>query len=302
MKIGEAETWLVKELRAIYEEPEAVAIAAMVLDPVTGFARSERMLHTDEPLLVQQLHQLTEMHHRLLKHEPVQYILGIAHFYGLQLFVQPGVLIPRPETEELVDWICKDVKASGKDVFQKGNAKADETTLLKILDIGTGSGCIALALKKALPKAEVWGCDVSDEALGIARRNGSELNIRADFVGLDFLDEEQQKQLPTVDIIVSNPPYISIKDKDTMEQNVIAYEPHLALFVPDHDPLLFYKTIARFAEKRLYENGSIYAEIHEDYGNDVVQVFEKEGFEVEVRKDMQGKDRMIKAVRRNVDR
>jgi release factor glutamine methyltransferase len=298
MKFGEAETWLVKELRTIYDEPETAAIAAIVLDHITGRAKGERMRHVDEPLVVQQLHQLTEIHHRLIKHEPVQYILGIAHFYGLQLFVQPGVLIPRPETEELVDWVCKDVQASGKDVFQKGKAEADETTLLKILDIGTGSGCIALALKKAIPKAEVWGCDVSDEALGIARRNGSELDLRADFVGLDFLDEEQQKQLPTVDIIVSNPPYIPVKARDTMEQNVIGHEPHGALFVPDNDPFLFYKAIARFAGKRLYDNGSIYTEIHEDYGNEVVQVFGKEGFDVILRKDMQGKDRMIKAVRR----
>lgn len=301
MKIGEAESWLIKELSTIHTGQESAAIAAIVLEDLTGCSKEERVRRSNEPLVVQQLHRLTEVHHRLVQHEPVQYILGFAHFYGLQLFVKPGVLIPRPETEELVDWICKDIRASGKDVFETSNEAADQTTVLKILDVGTGSGCIALALKKHIPKAEIWGCDISEDALGIARRNGSELDIRADFVGLDFLNEEQQKQLPTVDIIVSNPPYIALKDRESMEQNVIAYEPAIALFVPDDDPLLFYKAIAAFAEKRLYDNGSIYIEIHEDKGNDVVKIFEKEGFDTVLRKDLQGKERMIKAVKGNRD-
>jgi release factor glutamine methyltransferase len=207
------------------------------------------------------------------------------------------VLIPRPETEELVEWIIKDVKASGKDVFKRGQFEADETTQLKILDVGTGSGCIALALKKLMPKAEIWGCDVSDEALAVARRNGSELDIRIDFVGLDFLNEQQQRQLPTVDIIVSNPPYIPLRDKDTMHPNVIDYEPHTALFVPNDEALIFYQALADFGKQHLYANGSIYAEIHEDLAKEVINLFEKENYKVELRKDMQGKDRMIKARR-----
>ncbi|HEU4901540.1 MAG TPA: HemK/PrmC family methyltransferase, partial [Flavisolibacter sp.] len=170
------------------------------------------------------------------------------------------------------------------------------TTQLKILDIGTGSGCIALALKKAMPKAEVWGCDVSEEALSVARRNGADLNIRVDFQGINFLDFAQQKLLPTFDIIVSNPPYIPLRDKETMRPNVLNHEPHTALFVPNDDALLFYKAIAQFAKKRLYATGVVYVEIHEDLAKDVVTLFNNEGFQhVEVKKDMQGKERMVKA-------
>ena len=147
-----------------------------------------------------------------------------------------------------------------------------------------------------MPKAEVWGCDISEEALNVARRNGSALNIRVDFQGLNFLDEAQQKLLPTVNIIVSNPPYIPLKDKEQMNANVVDHEPHTALFVPDNDALIFYKALAQFGKKRLYENGSIYMEIHEELANDVLNLFKENGYSnVELKKDMQGKDRMIKA-------
>jgi release factor glutamine methyltransferase len=295
MKIGDAEVWLRQELRSIYDEREASNIASLVLENITGLSRVNRLTKKEERLIVQQLHHLTEIHHRLLKHEPIQYALEEAHFYGLKLFVDNHVLIPRPETEELVDWITKDVKASGKNVFERREFEADETTQLKILDVGTGSGCIALALKKAMPKAEVWGCDVSDDALSIARRNGSELDIRVDFIGLDFLNETQTKQLPTVDIIVSNPPYIPLRNKNDMHPNVLDYEPHTALFVPNEDALVFYDALAKFGKHRLYKNGCIYVEIHEDLGKDVTVLFQKDGYHVELRKDMQGKDRMVKA-------
>ena len=183
----------------------------------------------------------------------------------------------------------------GKMFLKKKEFEADETTQLKILDVGTGSGCIALALKKTMPKAEVWGCDISDNALNIARRNGSETDIRVDFIALDFLDEAQNKQLPTVDIIVSNPPYIPLKNKVDMHPNVVDYEPHTALFVPNEESLIFYSALAEFGKHRLYENGNIYAEIHEDMGKEAIDLFEKEGYTVELRKDIQGKDRMIKA-------
>jgi release factor glutamine methyltransferase len=297
MKIGEAEVWLRQELRSIYDEREASNIASLVLENITGLSRADRLTKKEDRLIVQQLHHLTEIHHRLLHHEPLQYALGESHFYGLKLFVDKHVLIPRPETEELVDWIVKDVKTSGKNVFERKEFEADETTQLKILDVGTGSGCIALALKKAMPKAEVWGCDVSDDALNIARRNGSELDIRVDFTGLDFLNEGQTKQLPTVDIIVSNPPYIPLSNKENMHPNVIDYEPHTALFVPNEEALIFYRALAEFGKHRLYNNGCIYAEIHEDSGKDVTVLFQKEGYYVELRKDMQGKDRMVKVIR-----
>jgi len=296
MKTGEAEVWLRQQLCSAYDEREAATIAAMVLEKVTGLARLNRITKNEEPLNVHQLHQLTAFHHRLLQHEPVQYVLEEAWFYGLKLFVDRNVLVPRPETEELVDWIVSDIKAAGLDVFNRAEGEADETTKLKILDVGTGSGCIALALKKTMPKAEVWACDINDDALNVARRNGSELGIRVDFTALDFLDEAQCRQLSTVDVLVSNPPYIPLRDRDQMRPNVVQHEPHAALFVYDEDPLMFYKAIASFARHRLYEGGSIYAEIHEDHGKDIADLFRKEGFiNVELRKDMQGKDRMVKA-------
>ena len=219
MKIGEAEHWLWQQLISVYDENEAAKMASMVLEHITGLPRLERLEKKEEPMVVSQLHQLTEDYHRLMDHEPVQYVLNEAWFYGMKFFVDNNVLIPRPETEELVDWIVKDVRKAGKNVFDRKPTEADETTELKILDVGTGSGCIALSLKKAMPKAEVWGCDASETALNVARRNGSELDIRVDFTGMNFLDEAQRKQLPTVDIIVSNPPYIPLKEKKTLAKN-----------------------------------------------------------------------------------
>ncbi len=298
MKMNEAENWMRQQLVSIYDEREASSIASMVMEYVTGLTRVDRLTKKDEPLVVQQLHRLTELAQDLRHHEPVQYVLGESFFHGLKLYVNNHVLIPRPETEELVEWIIKDVKASGKNVFERKEGEADETTKLKILDVGTGSGCIALALKKAMPKAEVWGCDISEEALNVARRNGAQLNIRVDFQGINFLDEAQQRSLPTVDIIVSNPPYVTEKDKGNMRPNVLAHEPHTALFVNENDALIFYKALALFGHKRLYENGYIYVEISEDAGKATAQVFENAGYQyVEVKKDMQGKKRMVKAVR-----
>jgi len=296
MKLYEAEQKIKKELQEIYEEKEAGNISSLAMEYITGLSKTQRVSRKEDALLSNQVDQLQQCLNRLKNHEPIQYIMNKAWFFGMELYVDQSVLIPRPETEELVKWVLDDVQRSGKDVFAKKPMKADETTRLKILDVGTGSGCIALSLKKAMPIAEVWGCDVSEEALNVARRNGSALDIRVDFQGLNFLDEAQQKLLPTVDIIVSNPPYVPVKDKGQMHHNVIDHEPHTALFVPDNDPLVFYRALLQFSKKRLYENGSIYMEIHEDLGDRVVQLFKESGFgNVELRRDMQGKDRMVKA-------
>ena len=195
-----------------------------------------------------------------------------------------------------MQWIIDDVKKEKPYVFERKIFEADQTHQLKIIDIGTGSGCIALALKKAMPVAEVWGCDVSEEALNVARRNGSTLNIRVDFQNANFLDVAQQKHLPSLDIVVSNPPYIPQKDKTSIQANVLNYEPHIALFVPDNDALVFYKALIEFGKHRLHKGGKIYMEIHEDLAKDVVSLFEGEHYSVIVRKDMQGKDRMVRAI------
>jgi release factor glutamine methyltransferase len=295
MKLAAAERYIRNSLDSIYPTNEAVIMADMLLEHFTSFSKGDRLMNKEADLTQEQEVAIHKGVERLLKHEPIQYIINKCWFYGMELFVDPSVLIPRPETEELVAWIINDVRSAGYNVFSRGTADADKTDLLKILDVGTGSGCIALALKKAMPQAEVWGCDLSEEALNVARRNGSALDIRVDFQGLNFLDQLQQKQLPTVNILVSNPPYIPIRDKDLMNKNVVEHEPHTALFVPDEDPLIFYRALAKFASSRLHENGSIYMEIHEDLGNDVVRLFSDEGYnKIELRKDMQQKNRMVK--------
>ena len=297
MKLQEAETMVKGELAGIYEESEAMNIAGLAIEQVSGYERKNWLSGSGVELNPVQLNELNKIIKRLREHEPIQYIMNKAWFYGMELYVDTDVLIPRPETEELVDWIVKDVKASGIDVFYKGFAEADQTTKLKVLDVGTGSGCIALALKKSMPTAEVWGCDMSDGALNVARRNGSVLDIRVDFQSLNFLDVAQQKQLPTVNIVVSNPPYVPMRDKEQMRPNVIQYEPHTALFVENNDPLVFYKALLAFTRHRLHPNGKLYMEIHEDLGDEVKKLFESENFKTEIRKDMQGKDRMVKAQR-----
>lgn len=298
MNIGEAEKYIKNELSKIYERKEASNISDILIEHLTGYSRSERMIKREVSLSKEQEQTLSNHLKRLIDHEPVQYVIETTHFYGMELFVNPAVLIPRPETEELVDWIVKDVKTLGINVFERGHMEADETKTLKILDVGTGSGCIALALKKTMPKAEVWGCDVSEEALNVARGNGSRLDVRVDFQGVNFLDPSQQKSLPTVNILVSNPPYVPLNNKEQMQANVVEYEPHTALFVPDNDPLVFYRALAEFGKHRLYTDGKIYMEIHEEHAPAVRSLFEAEGYSsVDIRKDMQGKQRMVKVSR-----
>lgn len=296
MKLKEAEQHVTSELMEVYEAAEAANISRLALEHITGWESKEQLFRYNEALTDLQLQKLRELIGRLKDHEPIQYLMNKAWFYGLELFVDNGVLIPRPETEELVDWIVKDVKAAGLRVFEKKATEADLTTQLKIIDVATGSGCIALALKHTMPKAEVWGCDISDAALNVARRNGAQLNIRVDFQSVDFLDPLQQKHLPSVDIIVSNPPYVPKKDKDTMQPNVLRYEPHLALFVDDNDPLLFYKALLQFGTHRLHAGGCFYMEVHEDLAGQVSGLFEEAGYRTQTRLDMQGKPRMVKAM------
>lgn len=199
----------------------------------------------------------------------------------MKFYVDQNVLIPRPETEELVEWIITDCKFPINE--------------LKILDIGSGSGCIPVALKRKLRKAEVWSCDISEAALKVAKKNADTLGAIINFLLLDILNKEQRERLPSFDIIVSNPPYIPQKERYQMRPNVLEYEPARALFVPDNDPLIFYKAIADFGKTHLNKKGTIYAEIHEDIGEVTSKLFQTAGFTTTIQKDMQGKERMIKA-------
>ena len=203
-------------------------------------------------------------------------------FYSLQFEVDPSVLIPRPETEELVEQVILD--------------NADQK--IKILDIGTGSGCIAVTLRKHLKKASVIATDISAEALATARRNAKRNNTTVTFIQTDILDPEKaEMDIPFIlDVIVSNPPYIKEEEKKDMERNVLDYEPHLALFVPDNDPLLYYWHIAHFGKKKLRRNGHLYFEINAACGNMVVEMLEEEGYKnIELIQDLSGRDRIIKA-------
>lgn len=281
MKIREANKHLISQLRAIYEESEAENISDWILEHITGKKRTDRIMNKEKLLNPEQVSQLNQYLDRLLQHEPVQYVLNEAWFCGLKFYVDKSVLIPRPETEELVEWIISDCKFP--------------IDALSILDIGSGSGCIPITLKKRLGKADVWSCDISPEALRIANQNATTLGINVRFVELDFLNETKREELPSFDIIVSNPPYIPVKDKDTMRLNILNHEPAAALFVPDNDELIFYKAIATFGKKHLTENGAIYTEINESLGEGTSAMFQANGYKTELRKDMQGKERMLKA-------
>ncbi len=290
MTLGNAALFISKELQIIYDENEAMNIGEMLLENISGVKRTDRILNKNKELSEQQSEKLNHCLSRLLNHEPIQYVLNECWFYGMKFYVDQNVLIPRPETEELVDWIIRDIIPTQP----AGSFPLNE---LKILDIGTGSGCIAISLKRKLRKAEIWACDISEEALTIAKKNSESLQTDINFIQLDFLNETERNKLPLFDLIVSNPPYIPQKDKDTMQQNVLDYEPHTALFAPDNNPLCFYSAIANFANTHLNKKGTIYCEIHESLGKKVSEIFLQNKFEVEIKKDMQGKERMIKAMK-----
>ncbi len=282
MTIEEARKEVNNSIATIYEKSEADNITEIVMEHITRWSRPERILNKEIPLSFTQKKLLSQIILRLEQHEPIQYLINEAWFAGMIFYVDKNVLIPRPETEELLDWIVKDVRS-------------DTSNIKKMLDVGTGSGCIAIALKNKIPNAEIWGCDVSVEALNVARMNADALNATIDFVPLDFLDPDQRKQLPHVDIIVSNPPYVPQSDKNEMKKNVLEFEPATALFVPDNDSLVFYNAIADFGKEKLNGNGNIYVEIHENLGEQVKNLFKLKGYSfAELRKDIQGKDRMIK--------
>ncbi|SEN79163.1 release factor glutamine methyltransferase [Chitinophaga rupis] len=282
MNIQAAFTYIINTIAPIYEPREAANIAHIVVEHITGLNKLDRIVYKDRNLDPGQQNRLEEAVAALLQHQPVQYVTGTAWFYGMELLVNRNVLIPRPETEELVEWILNDVQmipAAG----------------LQMLDIGTGSGCIPLALKQALPAASVWGIDVSDGALTIAKANAAKQQLDVHFTQVNVLDEEATAALPLFNIIVSNPPYIKQSERLGMQQQVLDYEPSLALFVPDEDALLFYRRIVQLAGSKLSKGGALYFEINEALGAEVVTLMGKEGFaNVQLRQDIFGKDRMVK--------
>ncbi|MBC7848968.1 MAG: peptide chain release factor N(5)-glutamine methyltransferase [Chitinophagaceae bacterium] len=284
MTIHQAQQQLKVQLYDIHEPSEAEAIAAMVIESMTGWKRIDQIINKTLPLTKPQIAWLEQITSELLMHRPVQYVLRECWFANLRLFVDESVLIPRPETEELVDWIIRDLKRVGSGV---------QST--RILDIGTGSGCIALALQSAMPSSAIFACDISQKAIEVAARNANTYQLPVNFILADILASGAASALPHIDVIVSNPPYIPQKGRASMNRNVVEFEPSIALFVPDDDALIFYRAIADFAKTNLTEEGSIYFEIHEGSANEIVQLLGELGWQnVELRNDMQGKERMIR--------
>lgn len=280
------ELW--RQLTQVYDDYEAKAIARMVYEVRFGLMPSDLFIGKDTQLSTDDQKLLAEITQRLLTGEPVQYVLGEAEFGGRTFHVEPGVLIPRPETYELCQWIMEE---------RRGKKKEGRNT--SILDIGTGSGCIACTLAAELADAEVTAWDISDDALRIATENAKRTNVHVSFEKVDVLNTSllnRERPATGLDIIVSNPPYICNKERATMERNVLEHEPELALFVPDDDPLLFYRTIARFAAKALNPGGALYFEINPLYVSEMQQMLSEEGFShTEIRNDQFGKQRFTKS-------
>jgi release factor glutamine methyltransferase len=285
MTLKEASDLIKTNMEPIYGSRETQAIAALTMEFLTGLTRSQFIVDKNRLMTKQQEENLQKALSQLKAYWPVQYVTGEAWFAGMKFFVDQRVLIPRPETEELVDWMVKDISGA------TGGAET------MILDIGTGSGCIPVALKKKIPQAKIYALDISSNALDVAKLNAANLKADVNFIEIDITDSTQWNGLPVFDYIVSNPPYIPEIEKSTIPANVLQHEPHLALFVHDFDPLYYYRMIFEFSEKHLCPGGSIYFEIHENFAGDILHWLKNENVtSVELRKDLQGRDRMIKVV------
>lgn len=270
---------ILSELKGLYPETEIKSFSYLIIEKLTGFSRTEIIVNKNTLFSDEQHHVIETFIEKLKKNVPIQYILGETEFFGLTFNVNESVLIPRPETEELVEWIRSE-----------NNRSAD----LNILDIGTGSGCIAISLRHEFPNASVHAFDISEQALNTARSNAERNKLDVTFSRTDILNAPETEQ--RWDIIVSNPPYVTEQEKSSILPNVLEHEPHLALFVPDNDPLLFYRSIALFAKQHLQPQGKLYFEINRTFGVETVELLTNLGFcNVELRKDISGNDRMVRA-------
>lgn len=283
MTISEIQKEYWQALSPVYGDREAKSITKLVFEKELDLSSTKLSFERYRLITQPQQQNLQDILKRLLQHEPVQYVLGEADFFGLVFKVNKHVLIPRPETEELVEWSI-------------ALAKILPAENLHMLDIGTGTGCIPISLAKSLPTSNIEGCDVSEEALGVAKDNNTLLKTRVKFFKLDILNES----LPdgSYDLIVSNPPYIAQSEKTDMAPHVLNFEPHLALFAPTEDALIFYKVIARKAFAALKKSGILLFEIHAGKGVEVVDIMQQAGYQnIELRKDLSGKNRMVKGIK-----
>jgi len=291
-EIGPMINYFREELKGLYPKNELENFIFLTFQHYLGFSKTDLILNKNEKINEPELLRLNAVVEELKQNKPIQYILGETEFYGLKFKVTPDVLIPRPETEEMLQWIINDTKPSKMPRL----SKPDRSKKMTILDIGTGSGCIAIALKKNLPQTEVLATDVSKAALSIARENAKINGVSISFLYIDVLKHSQFRVsgFENYDIIVSNPPYVRISEQRQMEKNVLDYEPHLALFVEDENPLLFYDLISDIALKKLKKNGKLYFEINEKYGRAIKQLIKRKGFSnILLKKDIRGRERMV---------
>ena len=286
MTFEAAEQSLATALDGLYENREAATIAGIVMEFVTGKSKMDRWLQKNELLSIENLKSLEKYSKELLTGKPVQYVLGEAWFAGLCLQVNEHTLIPRPETEELVN-LCANWAA----------ANMMQHASLKILEVGTGSGCIAIALQQKMPAAIITAIDMSAKAIEVATINAAKYNAPIQFKTLDFLDESNWPELGSYDIIISNPPYIADIEKESMAGHVLNFEPHTALFVKDNDPLVFYSAIAKFSNKYLNKEGAVFVEINQALGIQTQGVFEQNNYTTLLKKDLFENDRMIVATK-----
>ena len=284
MKIKEYRSSFIQQLTPIFDEGEAESFFYLILEEKYQLKRIDLALQPDLVLSENEINNWNIILEQLKKEIPVQYLLGKTSFYGLDFEVNPNVLIPRQETEDLVQWI-----------IESSNVKA-KSQELKIVDIGTGSGCIAISIAKNIAHSKVFAIDVSENALATAQKNAEINNVVVTFLNKNILETTDLEQ--QFDIIVSNPPYVRNLEKQEIKKNVLDNEPHLALFVDDNDALIFYKKIAQLALLNLSENGALYFEINQYLGKEMIELLEEMNFKnVELRKDIYGNDRMIKGTK-----
>lgn len=270
------------ELKSVFGAMEIESFFFIILKHLHQMKRIDLALNPNFEINEDDLVQWNSILKELKQEKPIQYIIGETEFYGLRFFVNENTLIPRPETEELVDWIIENQKSDIRNQTSENN----------ILDIGTGSGCIPIALKKNLPEASVYAIDISEQALAVAQKNAMENKVRINFIKKNILEvTDLEKQF---DIIVSNPPYVRDLEKAAIKKNVLEYEPHLALFVSDDDALLFYRKIALLAKKNLSSKGKLFFEINQYLGKETTVLLKDLGFSnIQLKKDFYGNDRMI---------
>ncbi|WP_299579755.1 peptide chain release factor N(5)-glutamine methyltransferase [Mucilaginibacter sp.] len=272
-----------KGLDKVYDANELGAITLLTVSEICNVSKAKIKAFPEDEISSEQVEKLKSILDELKTGKPIQYILGKTEFYGLPFNVNPSVLIPRPETEELVEWVI-------------GSVSSRQLVVGSLLDIGTGSGCIAISLKKNLPNFKVSAIDISADALQTATSNAKFNELDIEFIEDDILSPKSHISHLTSHIIISNPPYVTLHDKTQMHNNVTDFEPHTALFVPENDPLIFYKAIADYAAAHLTQDGLLFFEINESYGKETVELLADKGFKnIELRKDMSGRDRMIKA-------